>query len=47
MAEPRPRKRFAVDSNILFDLAADEDFAHTFTTQRVRLAEANRQIEIP
>jgi hypothetical protein len=30
MAEPRQRKRFAVDSNILFDLAADKDFAHTF-----------------
>jgi predicted nucleic acid-binding protein len=30
MAAPGPQKRFALDSNILFDLAAEEDLAHTF-----------------
>ena len=30
MAAPAILKRLAVDSNILFDLAAESDFAHTF-----------------
>lgn len=30
MAAVAPRKRLAVDSNLIFDLAGEEDFAHTF-----------------
>jgi predicted nucleic acid-binding protein len=30
MAAPGQRKQFALDSNVLFDLAAGADFAHTF-----------------
>jgi PIN domain len=30
MAAPVPRKRLAADSNLIFDLAEDKDFAHTF-----------------
>jgi predicted nucleic acid-binding protein len=30
MAAPGQKKQFALDSNILFDLAAEKDFAHTF-----------------
>jgi predicted nucleic acid-binding protein len=30
MPGPGPKKRFALDSNILIDLAHNEDFAHTF-----------------
>jgi len=30
MAAPAQRKQFALDSNVLFDLAEGKDFAHTF-----------------
>ena len=30
MAAPGPKKLLALDANLLFDLAADKDFAHTF-----------------
>ncbi len=30
MAAPGTRKRLALDSNVLIDLAAEEDYAHTF-----------------
>jgi hypothetical protein len=30
MAAPGTRKRLALDSNLLIDLAAEEDYAHTF-----------------
>ena len=30
MAAPGQEKQFALDSNVLFDLAAEKDFAHTF-----------------
>ena len=30
MAAPGPKKLLALDTNLLFDLAAGEDFAHTF-----------------
>ena len=30
MAAPGPNKRLALDANVLFDLAANHDFAHTF-----------------
>lgn len=30
MAAPGQKKRLALDTNLLFDLAAGKDFAHTF-----------------
>jgi hypothetical protein len=30
MAAPGKKKLLALDTNLLFDLAADKDFAHTF-----------------
>ena len=30
MAAPEQKKKFALDTNVLLDLAADKDFAHTF-----------------
>ncbi len=30
MAAPHQKKKFALDTNVLLDLAADKDFAHTF-----------------
>jgi predicted nucleic acid-binding protein len=30
MAAPAPKKLLALDTNLLFDLAAEKDFAHTF-----------------
>ena len=30
MAAPGPKKRLALDTNLLFDLAAEKDFAHAF-----------------
>jgi len=44
MAVPTTAKKLAVDSNILFDLASEDDFAHTF---REVLQERNYSISVP
>lgn len=40
----RPQKRFALDANILFDLAEDRDYAHTL---REVLQERGALLQVP
>jgi DNA-directed RNA polymerase specialized sigma54-like protein len=44
MARPPPKKRFALDANILFDLAEEKDYAHTL---REVLQELGAFLEVP
>jgi DNA-directed RNA polymerase specialized sigma54-like protein len=44
MAKPPPQKRFALDANILFDLAEEKDYAHTL---REVLQELGAFLEVP